>query len=168
MSQRRLWIGLIVDTDKSTGPRRLATFKMASVLLSNCDALAGKSGLRLFDQILIGTGPAQPRWQKSAESCARTTIDRDRRSCSRLVFGRRAQLACREYAPCDPVSRKPRTPRRSIITVSGVVGPPHRLHSIAISRLRLSLTRAGVCGSYCADATNAMTSPRRAIFPDWQ
>lgn len=42
-----------------------------------------------------------------------------------------------QYAPRKRVSRKPRTPRRSLITVSGIVGPPHRVHSIAIFRLRL-------------------------------
>jgi hypothetical protein len=36
------------------------------------------------------------------------------------------------YAPCELVSRKPRTLRRSLITVSDIVGPPHRVHSIAI------------------------------------
>lgn len=30
-------------------------------------------------------------------------------------------------------------PRRSVITVSTIVAPPHRLHAIAMSRLRLSL-----------------------------
>src|ERR1700677_1450498 len=43
-----------------------------------------------------------------------------------------------QYAPCERVSRKPRTLRRSLITVSDMVGPPHRVHSIAISCLRLS------------------------------
>jgi hypothetical protein len=38
-----------------------------------------------------------------------------------------------QYAPCQRVARKPRMPRRSLITVSGIVGLPHRVHSIAIS-----------------------------------
>jgi hypothetical protein len=45
-----------------------------------------------------------------------------------------------QYAPCKRVSRKPRMPRRSLITVSSIVGPPHRSHSIAIFRLRLSFS----------------------------
>jgi hypothetical protein len=45
-----------------------------------------------------------------------------------------------QYAPSEQVARKPRTPRRSLITVSNIVGPPHRLHSIAMSRLRLSFS----------------------------
>lgn len=42
-----------------------------------------------------------------------------------------------QYAPCERASRMPRTPCRNLITVSGIVGPPQRLHSIAIFRLRL-------------------------------
>jgi chromosome segregation ATPase len=49
-----------------------------------------------------------------------------------------------QYAPCERVSRKPRTPRRSVITVSAIVGPPHLLQSIAMSRLRLSLSAATI------------------------
>jgi hypothetical protein len=49
-----------------------------------------------------------------------------------------------QYAPCERISRKPRTPRRSLITVSDIVGPPHRLHSIAMSRLRLSFSTADI------------------------
>jgi hypothetical protein len=45
-----------------------------------------------------------------------------------------------QYAPCERVSRKPRIPRGSLITVSSIVEPPHRLHSIGISRLRLSFS----------------------------
>jgi hypothetical protein len=46
-------------------------------------------------------------------------------------------LQVAQYAPRERVSRKPRTPRRSVIIVSAIVGPPQRLHSIAMSRLRL-------------------------------
>jgi hypothetical protein len=42
-----------------------------------------------------------------------------------------------QYPPCERVSRKLRRPRRSLMTVSSIVAPPHRLHSIAMSRLRL-------------------------------
>jgi hypothetical protein len=49
-----------------------------------------------------------------------------------------------QYAPCERVSRRPRTPRRSLITVSAIVGPPHRVHSIAMSRLRLSFSTANI------------------------
>jgi hypothetical protein len=45
-------------------------------------------------------------------------------------------LHAAQYAPRARVSRKPRTPRRSVITVSAIVGPPHWLHAIAMSRLR--------------------------------
>jgi AraC-like DNA-binding protein len=38
-----------------------------------------------------------------------------------------------QYAPCDRVPWKPRTPRRRLITVSAIVGPLHRWHLIAIS-----------------------------------
>jgi hypothetical protein len=41
-------------------------------------------------------------------------------------------LQVAQYAPCERVSRKPRTQRRSLITVSDIVGPPHRVHLIAI------------------------------------
>jgi hypothetical protein len=41
-------------------------------------------------------------------------------------------LQVAQYAPCERVSRKPRTLRRSLITVSNIIGPPHRVHSIAI------------------------------------
>jgi hypothetical protein len=34
----------------------------------------------------------------------------------------------------------PRTPRRSVISVSDIVGPSHRLHSIAMSRLQLAFS----------------------------
>jgi hypothetical protein len=46
-------------------------------------------------------------------------------------------LQVAQYPPCERVSRKPRVPRRSLVTVSSIVGAPHRLHSIAMSRLRL-------------------------------
>ena len=39
-----------------------------------------------------------------------------------------------QYLPCERVSRKPRTLRRSLIVVSDIVGSPHRSHSIAMSR----------------------------------
>jgi hypothetical protein len=45
-----------------------------------------------------------------------------------------------QYAPCERVSRKPRILRRSLIIVSAIVRPPHRGHSLAISRLRLSFS----------------------------
>jgi hypothetical protein len=49
-----------------------------------------------------------------------------------------------QYPPCERVSRKPKTPRRSLITVSSIVGPPHRLHSIAMFHLRFSFSAADV------------------------
>jgi hypothetical protein len=49
-----------------------------------------------------------------------------------------------QYVPCERASRKPRTPRRNLITVSSIVGPPHRSHSIAISRLRLFFSTADI------------------------
>jgi hypothetical protein len=49
-----------------------------------------------------------------------------------------------QYAPCERVSRRQRTPRRNVITVSAIVGPPHRLHSIAMPRLRLSFSMADI------------------------
>jgi hypothetical protein len=68
------------------------------------------------------------------------------------IDGRRAagfsigtlSLHVAQYAPCERVSRTPRTPRRSVITVSNIVGPPHRLHSIAMSRLRLPFSTADI------------------------
>ena len=36
-----------------------------------------------------------------------------------------------QYAPRDRVSWKPRSPCRSVITVSGIIEPPHCMHSIA-------------------------------------
>ena len=50
------------------------------------------------------------------------------------------RLHVAQYPPCELVSWKPKTPRRSLITVSSIVGPPHRLHSIAMSSLRLSFS----------------------------
>ena len=50
------------------------------------------------------------------------------------------RLHVAQYPPCELVSWKPKTPRRSLITVSSIVGPPHRRHSIAMSRLRLSFS----------------------------
>jgi hypothetical protein len=50
------------------------------------------------------------------------------------------RLHVAQYPPGERVSRKLKTLRRSLITVSGIVGPPHRLHSIAMSRLRLSFS----------------------------
>jgi hypothetical protein len=47
-----------------------------------------------------------------------------------------------QYTPCERVSPKPRMPCRSLISVSNIVGPPRRLHSIAISRLRLSFSKS--------------------------
>jgi hypothetical protein len=49
-----------------------------------------------------------------------------------------------QYARCERVSRKPKRPRRSLITVSSIVEPPHRLHSIAMSLLRLSFSTANI------------------------
>ena len=44
----------------------------------------------------------------------------------------------------ERVSLKPKRPRRSLITVSSIVEPPQRLHSIAMSRLRLSFSTADI------------------------
>jgi hypothetical protein len=49
-----------------------------------------------------------------------------------------------QYAPCERVSRRPRMPRRSLITVSNIVWPPHRLHSIAMSRLPIIVGAADI------------------------
>jgi hypothetical protein len=49
-----------------------------------------------------------------------------------------------QYPPCERVSRKPWTPPRSLITVSDIVGPPHRLHSIAMSRLPILIQPADI------------------------
>jgi hypothetical protein len=46
--------------------------------------------------------------------------------------------SAKQYSP------KPRRLRRSLITVSSIVGLPHRLHSIAMSRLRLSFSDADI------------------------
>jgi hypothetical protein len=53
-------------------------------------------------------------------------------------------LHAAQYAPRARVSRKPRTPRRSVITVSAIVGPPHWLHAIAMSRLRSPFSTANI------------------------
>jgi hypothetical protein len=47
-----------------------------------------------------------------------------------------------QYAPRERVSWRPKTPRRSVITVSDMAGPSHRLHSIAMSRLHSLSTEA--------------------------
>jgi hypothetical protein len=39
-------------------------------------------------------------------------------------------LQVAQYAPWNRVSRKPMNRRRSFITVSAIMRPPHRLHSI--------------------------------------
>jgi hypothetical protein len=64
-----------------------------------------------------------------------------------LSFGT-LSLHVAQYPPCERVSRKPRTPRRNLITVSGIVGPLHRLHSIAMSRLRLSFSTSDHTGAF--------------------
>jgi hypothetical protein len=56
----------------------------------------------------------------------------------------RLSLHIAQYAPFERLSRKPSMPRRSVIIVSSIVGPPHRLHSIAMSCLRLSFSPADI------------------------
>jgi hypothetical protein len=53
-------------------------------------------------------------------------------------------LHAAQYAPRERVSPQPSTPRRSVITVSTIVGPPHRLHAIAMSRLRSPFSTANI------------------------
>jgi hypothetical protein len=73
-----------------------------------------------------------------------------------------------QYAPCARVSRKPKRPRRSLITVSSIVGPPHRLHSIAMSRLRLSFSDADIKRRYEHIKNNNGTIPYGGINPTSQ
>jgi hypothetical protein len=53
-------------------------------------------------------------------------------------------LQVAQYAPCERVSRKPRMLRLNLITVSKIVGPPHRLHSFAMSRLPIIVSAADI------------------------
>ena len=53
-------------------------------------------------------------------------------------------LHAAQYAPCNRVSRKPKRLRRSLITVSEIVRPPHRLHSIATPASPLSVSGAHI------------------------
>jgi hypothetical protein len=88
--------------------------------------------------------PDQPGARRNHIGKSPLTLGRDRPLIA--IGGRIAaaflidplNLHVAQYAPCERVSRKPRRSRRSLITVSRIVAPPHRVHSIAMSCLRLS------------------------------
>jgi hypothetical protein len=110
---------------------------------------------------VAGHGPKRARYTHSAQpdrpSARRNHIGKNPLTLGRdrplIAIGRRMPAAfsidphnlhVAQYARCERVSLKPKRPRRSLITVSSIVEPPHRSHSIAMSLLRLSFSTANI------------------------